>query len=83
MGAFADTGTLQLDNTGSAISTFARDITVDSTAVGAVFRIVGNDVTSVRSNQGFVPGGGGYTIFRDLNGDAQIVGNDVTGARSA
>jgi hypothetical protein len=44
--------------------------------------IVGNDVTSVRSNQGFVPGGAGYTIFRDLNGDTQIVGNDVTAVRS-
>jgi hypothetical protein len=45
-------------------------------------QIVGNDVTSVRSNQGFVPGGAGYTIVRDMNGDAQIVGNDVTAVRS-
>lgn len=43
--------------------------------------IVGNDVTSVRENQGFVPGGSGYTIFRDVTGDAAILGNDVTAVR--
>jgi hypothetical protein len=45
-------------------------------------QVVGNDVTNVRSNQGFVPGGAGYSIFRDINGDTQIVGNDVTAVRS-
>ncbi|HEV2292307.1 MAG TPA: hypothetical protein VGR35_00530 [Tepidisphaeraceae bacterium] len=44
--------------------------------------VVGNDVTSVRLNQGYLPGQSGYTIFRDVTGDGEIIGNDVTGVRS-
>ncbi|HEV2292974.1 MAG TPA: S8 family serine peptidase [Tepidisphaeraceae bacterium] len=43
--------------------------------------VVGNDVTSVRLNQGYLPGQSGYTIFRDVTGDGEIIGNDVTAVR--
>lgn len=59
---------------GMRINVLPGDVTRDG-------EIVGNDVTNVRFNQGFMPGQSGYSIFRDVTGDGEIIGNDVTGVR--
>ena len=42
--------------------------------------VLGSDVTKVRNSQGQEPGyeGTTYTIFKDVDGSATILGNDVT-----